>query len=918
MRARRLARLAAAIVAAFPAFASADAALGPSPGNVLHPAAPNPSTAGRWTDPEGLGTRMPAARTPTGLLYDMPLEADREEDVFARGGWRLWAFIEAGGLQVHGGERAAGSRPSQDFRDGPYVSVFALAAERPASAHYIEAVGGALGMRDQYYRVQGGRYNDWRVSAFVDSIPHAVTASFRSLWSGVGSNTLLLQGLAPGGAASAAATRAQIEARLADTGETRLDLLRRKAGVRFEKKLGERWNASASFTSERKQGARPLGAAFGGGDGGGSLDIAEPVDHQTHELLAALRYADAGSSFNLSASASIFRNDIDTLTFQNPLFVSPNGTSGLRPSAFATGRFDLAPDNQHYRAKVEYARALPQLFRGHFSASASLGTMRQDDALPAPTESTLAGGTVGAGGASLANAWNTPDALGRRSADLAVDTRRADLRLGFAPWRALDLQAKLRYDQTDGSSQYLSCNPLTGQLGRILNDGSGLSIAAAATLPGANPPGTPADAFDAARCELAAARARGLVPAAGNVPIARVPKDHRRVHGSLDARYRLRGTTTLNATLEREEMRREHRERERTWEDRLRLAVVERGWGDGTLRAAYEHARRAGTQYRANPYEPFLSASLGPAPSSGGIEAAGWFRSLGQFRSFDLADRTQDSLDARWNHAFHATLDGAVALHHREARYPDAYGRSGRQSARSATFDLSWQAGSGAQVHAFYAHQRASGHQAGIQPGTCRLDSTYYFYSDGTVVSAPRGGDAPPPPENATLVARRDVLASNWQETCGAAAPTSPLFPDSRGWTASSRDRNDVVGLGAKLDLGRARLDATFTRSLGRTRIGYTYAAAALGMSALQASLAGSGFSDMRLAASVASVSVTFPMGRNLAVRLLARHESGRIRDWHYDGIADNPMPTSTTLFLDSGPRDHRDTVLGALLQVRL
>ena len=53
-------------------------------------------------------------------------------------------------------------------------------------------------------------------------------------------------------------------------------------------------------------------------------------------------------------------------------------------------------------------------------------------------------------------------------------------------------------------------------------------------------------------------------------------------------------------------------------------------------------------------------------------------------------------------------------------------------------------------------------------------------------------------------------------------------------------------------------------------------------------------------------------------MRFLVRHETGRIRDWHYDGIADNPMPTATSAYLDSGPRDYRATLFGLFFLIRL
>jgi hypothetical protein len=389
------------------------------------------------------------------------------------------------------------------------------------------------------------------------------------------------------------------------------------------------------------------------------------------------------------------------------------------------------------------------------------------------------------------------------------------------------------------------------------------------------------------------------------------------VNGSLVADYRLGSTASVNAALEREEFKREFRERDETWEDRFKLAFVERGWLDGTVRAGYEHGRRSGSAYQANPYEQFLSASLGPAPATNGIAAQSWFHSIGQFRSFDLADRKQDVFQVRMNHSFLASLDAAVTLQAKDADFDASLGRSGRQKSRSFTLDLNYQAGSSGELYGFYSYQAAGGNQRGVTPNNCVIGSTYYFYSDGQVLAA-AGGATPVAPAGTTLVATQGVTGANWQDVCGIASSTSPLFPDSRGWEATSRDRNDVVGLGFKYDFGRVRLDTTFTRSLGRTQVGYKYNAAALGLSAVQASLAGDGFTDITFAQNVLSASVMVPVNRMLAVRLLVRHESGRLRDWHYDALAENPMPTNNSLYLDAGPQDYKATVVGLMMQLRL
>jgi hypothetical protein len=295
-----------------------------------------------------------------------------------------------------------------------------------------------------------------------------------------------------------------------------------------------------------------------------------------------------------------------------------------------------------------------------------------------------------------------------------------------------------------------------------------------------------------------------------------------------------------------------------------------------------------------------------------------WIHTIGQFRSYDLADRDQQVLNGRVNYAFRPDLDGALTVQLKDARFPGEYGRTGHQRSNSVTLDLNYQPGSSAVVYAFSSYQMGAMEQKGVQPNTCVVGSTYYFYSNGQVLDARTGAAAPATPAGTTLVATQGVTAGNWSTVCAAAASTSPLFPLSRAWDVSSRDRNAVIGAGVKYDFGKARLDTNFTRSLGRTRIGYVYNPAGLGMTALQAELAGNGFSDLTFAQNVFNASVLVPLTPSTVMRFLFRHESGRIRDWHYDGVAANPMPANNALYLDAGPQDYRATVVGVLFQVRL
>jgi hypothetical protein len=903
--------------------ARADSAVGVDTtlGNGLHLAPINPSTATGALDDEGVGTRHPAARTPTGQFYDAPrVPVDKEDMGKTEGGWEYFGSVELGGIHVGGDGKAQGFRAYKDLRNGAYLDNFGISANKPDDARFIEFVGGAVGASDQFYGLQFGRYNDWKVNVFYNETPHVFTTGYRSLWSGVGSGSLTLNnGLPPGGGASAAATQTSITNVLASTDATELGLVRKKAGVRLDMNLSDSWAFYAGYTQEERKGARPFGAVFGGGGGGGDVEIPESIDYSTHDFVTGARYNDSKNSVNLQASASIFRNNIGSMTFDNPLFVTLNGTTGLSSNSFTQGRFDLVPGNEHYNVKAEYGRALPDFYKGNFTATAAFGTMRQDDALIAPTPYSLAGGTVTADGVSLANNWNTTSALSRQSAGARIDTHLANLELSLKPADSLSVKGKLRHYETKNFTEYWACNPLTGQWGRLLNDGTGTALASANVTAGVNPGGTTAADYNSANCNIDALRAMNLVPAAGNVDIRNIPFDYKQTNAGLSADYRVGRASSFNAALERETFHREYRERDKTWEDKLKVGYVNRGAIDGMIRLSFEHDRRRGSEYITDPYEPFTSASFGAAPSTSGVNMTSWLHNVEQFRKFDLADRDQNILNARVNYLFRENLEGTLTLQLKDASFPSEFGRIGHQKQNSLTFDLDYRPGDTALVYGFVAYQAGAMEQKSVQPNACVMGQTYYFYSNGQVLApATVGGPAPATPAGTTLVATQTVASGNWESVCGAASATSPLYPESRAWDVQSKDRNNVIGLGFKLDLEKSKLDVSFTRVLSRTSIGYTYNPTALGMNATQAALAGSGFSDLILAQNILSASLVVPVDKRISLRFIERYETGVIRDWHYDGVGANPMPANNALYLDAGPQDYKVNLIGVLLQVRI
>ena len=74
---------------------------------------------------------------------------------------------------------------------------------------------------------------------------------------------------------------------------------------------------------------------------------------------------------------------------------------------------------------------------------------------------------------------------------------------------------------------------------------------------------------------------------------------------------------------------------------------------------------------------------------------------------------------------------------------------------------------------------------------------------------------------------------------------------------------------------------------------------------------------DLRYRQHVVDLNVVVPLTPKISTRWMLRHEQTRIVDWHYDGVAGNPTPsTNQQTYLDPGAQSYRATVVGVLLGI--
>ena len=154
-----------------------------------------------------------------------------EERRKTKSGWEYDFEVEAGLLGASGDDEHVLFQRYKDLDDGLYLRRFDFTADRASDGAFVSLLGGGAGYDDQYYALTVGKHNSWQARAFFNESPAVFTTNFRSRWKGEGTGLLTLNGLTPGGLATANATQAALRNALATTPQSTVALTRSKAGL---------------------------------------------------------------------------------------------------------------------------------------------------------------------------------------------------------------------------------------------------------------------------------------------------------------------------------------------------------------------------------------------------------------------------------------------------------------------------------------------------------------------------------------------------------------------------------------------------------------------------------------------------------------------------------------------------------------
>ena len=125
------------------------------------------------------------------------------------------------------------------------------------------------------------------------------------------------------------------------------------------------------FRSTAKTGEQPWAGTFGFSD---AVDLPAPVRTRTTDVLAAAEWAGDLGSARIGYDGSFFRNDVDTIVWDNPLRITDSATLGP-----LQGRETLWPDSNLNAGNLSGALNLPH--RSHATAYISLGEWSQNNVL---------------------------------------------------------------------------------------------------------------------------------------------------------------------------------------------------------------------------------------------------------------------------------------------------------------------------------------------------------------------------------------------------------------------------------------------------------------------------------------------------------------------------------------------------------
>ena len=332
--------------------------------------------------------------------------------------WNVTGSIEAGGIHSFG-ER--GSSKFNEYRDmdNGFVGELTLRGEKKDSPYFFDLRAKNPARDNQLYGGEFGRYGLFRLDLGWDRTPHVLSNSAQTIFQESGSNFTIPVALRPFTTANA---------------QDRINGLLRPVELGFNTDVGfagfkltptDEWKFDLEYNNRRREGHRPLGTVIGS-PGGSVTELAVPIDNMTHEVKFGAEFARPAYALQFNYTGSIFRNEFDSYSWDNPLSVTNSLTSSSR------GQISAPPDNLAHTFNFTGTAALP--LRSRISGDFAYTLLRQDETFLPNTPITAVGITQ-----------TNADTEGRTSPDAKANLVNGNIQLTSRPFDSVTATARYRY-----------------------------------------------------------------------------------------------------------------------------------------------------------------------------------------------------------------------------------------------------------------------------------------------------------------------------------------------------------------------------------------------------------------------------------------------------------------------------------------
>ncbi|MEO8520693.1 MAG: MtrB/PioB family outer membrane beta-barrel protein, partial [Acidobacteriota bacterium] len=220
----------------------------------------------------------------------------------------------------------------RDLRNGATLDAFRFS--RDTATHWFAVTADHTGYRDQRYTASLNQFGRLKSSVEWNQTPLFFSRDTLTLYSSPSPGVLRIDDAIQRGIENKETTLA------AATGQAvpfDMRLKRSVADFKLTYEATPHLDLDLTLKHTAKTGSQPWAGSFGFGN---AVELAVPVDTRTTEVGGALEWSNQRGSARVGYDGSFFRNDIDTLVWDNPLRITDSPTAG--PSQ---GRMSLWPDS---------------------------------------------------------------------------------------------------------------------------------------------------------------------------------------------------------------------------------------------------------------------------------------------------------------------------------------------------------------------------------------------------------------------------------------------------------------------------------------------------------------------------------------------------------------------------------------------